>query len=64
MIIDKDTPGAARMLIFLDGNLVGGVVRANLEEGWVDAHVVRECAGRRTWTAEIERQHGCVTLQP
>lgn len=62
MIVDNNTPGAAHLRIFLDGKLVGGVVRASPDKGWIDAYVVNECAGQRTWTDKVERRHGIVTL--
>jgi hypothetical protein len=61
-VIDLNTPFATSLRISLDGKLVGGVVRASVEDGWIDAYVVREVAGRRTWTTEVERVFGIVSL--
>lgn len=61
MIVDKDTPGAPGIKIWLDGELIGGVVRANLDEHWVDVYETRTENGRRVYTDKVVRRYGRIT---
>lgn len=62
MVVNTATPGVEHVRVWLDGQLIGGVVQADDEAGWVDVHPVREVAGRRTYTSDVERAYGFVAF--
>jgi hypothetical protein len=45
-LVEANVPGSERLLVALDGKVLGGVEAAHTEENWVDVYVLRRVKGQ------------------